>query len=50
MEQFEYGLDSILMDSVKTSKVDVSFEEPDALAALTCSGFLHSVPFQILLN
>ena len=43
-------MDSILPDCAKTLEVDALFEEPDGFPSLVSSGFLHLVPFLILLN
>ena len=41
---FKQGLDSILTDSLETSELDTSLEEPDAIKSSSLSsGFLHSV-------
>ena len=40
---FEEGLDSILIDSMKTPDLDTSLDEPDAITSSVSSGFLHSV-------
>ena len=32
VDNFEYGLDSILMDSVETPELDTYFGEPDAIS------------------
>ena len=41
---FEQGLDSILTDSLETSELDTSLEEPDAVTSSSVSsGFLHLV-------
>ena len=47
---FEQGLDSILTDSLETPELDTSLEEPDAITSSVSSGFLHSVPFLIILS
>ena len=36
-------MDSILTDSLETPKLDISLEEPDAIASSVSSGFFHSV-------
>ena len=40
---FEWGLDSILNDSIETQKLDTSFDEPDVITSSVSSGFLHLV-------
>ena len=40
---FEQGLHSILTNSLETSKLDVSLDEPDAIPSSVSSGFLCSV-------
>ena len=41
---FKQGLDSILIDSLKTPELDTSLDEPDAITSSSVSsGFLHSV-------
>ena len=40
---FEESLDSILTDSIKTSELDTSFEEPDVITLSVSSGFPCSV-------
>ena len=41
VEDFEHGLDSILMDSVETPELDSSFDEGDTGPLSASSGFLH---------
>ena len=43
MEDFEPGLDSILMDSIETHELDVSFDESDTIEYL--QGFLIQYHF-----
>ena len=43
VENFEHGLDSILMDSVDTPEVDAFFEQPSAISSSVSSGFPHLV-------
>ena len=40
---FEQVLDSILIDSIKTLKLDTSFDEPNVITSSISSGFLCSV-------
>ena len=40
---FEKGLDSILIDSIKTQELDTSFNEPDVITSSVFSGLLCSV-------
>ena len=40
---FEQGLDSILTDSLKTSELDSSLDEPDVVTSSVSSGFLYLV-------
>ena len=40
---FEQGLDSILTDSLETSELDTSLDEPDGITSTVSSGFLCSV-------
>ena len=47
---FEKGLDSILTDSIKTTELNTSFDEPDIITSSIISGFLCLVLFLILLN
>ena len=48
---FEQGLDSILTDSLETSELDTSLEEPDALPLKALLGFsTWLVPFLIILS
>ena len=39
----DYGLDSILTDSIKTPELDTSLDEPDAIKSSVSSGLLHLV-------
>ena len=43
MEDFEQGLNSILMDSMEILEVDVSFDASDTITYSVCAGFLHVV-------
>ena len=43
IEDFEHGLDSILMDSVDTPEPDASFDGADAMPSPVSSGFLYSI-------
>ena len=43
VEKSDYGLDSIFIKSIDTLELDVSFDEPDAIASLVFAGFLHSI-------
>ena len=43
MGDFEQGLDSILTNSLETSELDTSLDEPDAITSSVSSGFLHLV-------
>ena len=47
---FEQGLDSILTDSLETPELDTSLDDPDIITSSVSSGFLHSVPFLIILS
>ena len=48
---FKQGLDSILTDSLKTLELGTSLDEPYAVTSSSVSsGFLHSVPFLIILG
>ena len=47
---FEQGLDSILTDSLETLELNTSLDEPDIITSSVSSGFLHSVPFLIILS
>ena len=38
---FEQGLESILTDSIKTSELDTSFDEPEVITSSVSPGFLH---------
>ena len=40
---FEQGLDSILTDSLETTELDISLDEPDAITSSVSYGFLCSV-------
>ena len=40
---FEFGLNSILIDSIETPQLDTSFDEPDMITSSVSSGFLHLV-------
>ena len=40
---FEQGLVSILTDSIETPKLEISLDQPDAIASSDASGFLCSV-------
>ena len=46
---FEWGLDSILTDSLKTAELDTFLDEPDVITSSVSSGFLHLLLFLILL-
>ena len=49
--EFEQGLDSILIDSLRTPELVTSLDEPDVITSSFSSGFLHClVPFLIILS
>ena len=42
-EDFDHGLDSVSMDSIKTSELGVSCEDFDVVAFSVSSGFLYFI-------
>ena len=50
VKEFEYGLDSILMDSVEAPELDASFDEPDVFTSSVSSRFLLCLASTILIT
>ena len=44
VEDFEQGLDHILIDSAETPELDAPFDESHTTASSVPSGFLHPIP------